>query len=648
MNKCTLFLLLVGLVQVLPAAANDEDVQKLLPLSLEDLLGVTVSISTNTRQSLSKAPSVVTLITADDIKAAGASNLMEILQSVPGIYIKNNLFGFKPLITYRGASGANVLLMVNGAPAKDLVWSPGIFWKGMPANMIERVEVIRGPGSALFGSDAAAGAINVITKTAAAISKSEAGVRTGSFETNEAWVQHGTSWNGLDIAVTANLSHTDGHNPYIAKDRINTPPQSARYGWDNQDIHLAVGKDNWRLLADYTRHSNVEIGLTGAAVLDPLTRASDRLAGLALLYSNETFARDWGLNAELRYREMEYSSGNGFWERPPGFSPASFNELNSAERRLNFELSGVYSGVRNHVLRVGGGYVWHDLFSVRQLINGMPGNFAPEKLRRNSYLFAQDVWSLADGWELTAGARYDDYSDFGSTLNPRIALVWQGTDRLTTKLMYGQAFRAPSYLELYSATSANIPNPGLKPETSRTWDLSFSFLATRDLRLGVTAYRFDRRDVIAPDPVSNKFENFDRYLTNGIELEAQWKAARNVMVSGNLSRMKDVDSPLRDLAIPLQQAYLRLDWGFLPKWNWNMQTYWFDKRPLPATDPRLPAGAYTLVNTTIRYTHDRSWEFAASIHNLFNRDVRDYSSTRLPNNLPLPGRNFFAELRYKF
>lgn len=648
MNKYAHILLLAGLFQALPANAYDEDVEKLLPLSLEELMGVKVSISTNTKQSLSKAPSVVSLITAEDIKATGTTNLMEILQSVPGIYIKNNLFGFKPLITFRGASGANVLLMVNGAPAKDLVWSPGIFWKGMPANMIERVEIIRGPGSALFGSDASAGVINVITKAAATIGQSEAGARAGSFDTQSGWVQHGTQWNGFDIAFTADLSHTDGHNPHIAKDRISTPPQAARYGWDNQDLHFAIGKDSWRLLADSTRHSNVEIGLTGAAVLDPLTRANDSLASLALLYNNESFARDWGLNAELRYREMEYSSGNGFWERPPGFVPANFNDLNSAERRLNFEASGLYRGIRSHALRVGGGYVWQDLYRVRQLINGVPGNFAPELPRRNNYLFVQDVWSVAADWELTAGARYDNYSDFGGTLNPRLALVWQSTEKLTTKLMYGQAFRAPSYLELHSATSANIPNPNLKPETSKTWDLSFSYLATRDLRLGVNAYRFERRDVIAPDPVSNKFENFDRYLTRGIELEAQWKASRTMMLSGRLSQMSDVDSPLRDLAIPLRQAYLRLDWNFQPKWNWNLQTHWFDKRPIPASDPRSPVAAYVLADTVIRYSHDRQWEFAASIRNLFDKDAREYSSTRLPNNLPLPGRNFFAEIRYKF
>ncbi|WIM05009.1 MAG: TonB-dependent receptor [Candidatus Nitricoxidivorans perseverans] len=649
MTKRTLIVPILGLCHVLSVQAHaDEKLEQLLSLSLEELMAIKVTISTNTRQSLSRAPSVISVITAEDVRATGADNLMDILQAVPGIYVKTNLFGFKPLITFRGASGANVLLMVNGAPAKDLVWSPGIFWKGMPANMIERIEIIRGPGSALFGSDASAGVINVITKTAGKIEQSEAGVRAGSFGSRAAWVRHGTQWNGLDIAFTADVSHTDGHDPYIARARSDTAG-NAEYAWDNTDLHLSVGKGNWRMLADHTRHGNVQIGLTGAAVLDPRTRANDRQANLALFYDNPEFAPDWGLNAELRYRDIEYSSGNGFWEGIAG--TVNLNQMDSSERRLNFEASTTYSGFRNHALRMGGGLQIQDLYAFSQYWDGVPKPLDAPQKRRTGYVFLQDIWSLARDWELTAGVRYDRYSDFGGTLNPRLALVWQATDRLTAKLMYGQAFRAPSYLELHLTTSANPPNPGLKPERSKTWEGSLSWLASRDLRLGVNLYDFERTQVIAPEvPSPYRFQNFDRFVTRGIELEAQWQATRALRLSGNLSHMKseDVTSPLRDASIPMTQAYLRADWAFLPKWNWNLQAKWFDSRPLKPGDARSPLGSFALADTTVRYLHDREWEFAASIRNLFDKDAREYSSTSLWNNLPLPGRNFYGEVRYKF
>ena len=647
-KKLWLAFLSTCLLQAAPARADDADVEKLLGLSLEELMTMTVSISTSTKQTLSRAPSVVSVVTAEDIRATGATDLMEMLQGIPGIYVKRNLFGFKPLITFRGASGANVLLMVNGAPAKDLVWSPGIFWKGMPAHLIERIEIIRGPGSALFGSDAAAGVINVITKTATPIDRSEIGARSGGFGTRSVWLEHGARWNGFDVAFTADLSHTDGHDPFIARARGNTAGH-ADFGWDGADLRLSVGKGDWRLLADHTRHDDVRIGLTGAAVLDPRTRARDSQTSLTLLYDNPDFAPDWGVNAELRYRDMEYSSGNGFFEGITGF--LNLNRMDSAERRANVEASATYRGFRDHALRFGGGFQVQDLHEFRQSWDGVPKPLVAPQKRRTAYVFAQDIWSFAPDWELTAGLRYDRYSDFGGTLNPRLALVWQTSERLTTKLMYGQAFRAPSYLELHLTTSANPPNAALKPEKSRTLEASLSYLVTRDLKLGLTVYEFRRSQVIAPDTAAPfQFMNSGRFDTTGAELEARWHATRTLRLAGNFSWMKNtgVDSPLRDVAIPMQQAYLRADWAFLPKWNWNLQINWFDRRPLKQGDRRDKIGAYALADTTLRYFHGSEWEFAASIRNLFDADARDYSSTTLWHNLPLPGRTAYAEIRYKF
>lgn len=317
----------------------------------------------------------------------------------------------------------------------------------------------------------------------------------------------------------------------------------------------------------------------------------------------------------------------------------------------------------------GGGYVEHDLYAFTQVLDGVPkaidngdtytflptavvpvASVAPHK-RKNRYFFVQDIWSFAPDWELTAGVRYDHYSDFGHTLNLRLALVWQTANRLTTKLMYGEAFRAPSYLERYVTTAANPPNPSLRPEKSKTLELSFAWRAARGLKLGANFYRLDRRDVIAPNPpVSGQFSNQDRFVTQGFELEAQWQALRNLRLAGNLSHMQNEDatSPLRDVAIPRTQAYVRADWAFRPKWNWNLQMNWLGSRPLPAGDLRTPRGAYALVDTTVRYYHGSDWEFAASIRNLFDEDAVEYSSTQLWYHLPLPGRSAFVEARFKF
>lgn len=648
-------------------AADSDEVDRLLPLSLAELLDMNVTISTATQKKLSKAPAVVSVITADDIKATGATNLVDALQGVPGLYIRRNLFGFRPFIYMRGTNVASAaLIMINGSPLKELVSSYGQYWQGLPASIIERIEIIRGPGSALYGADAASGVINIITKAAAGIHQSEAGVRAGSFDSRTAWIQHGSQWNGFDVAVTAELSHTDGHNPFIAQDKGGSAGR-ADYGYDNADIRFSIAQDNWRLLADHRQKSNIGIGLTGGGYLDQQTRGSDSHTELALLYKNASFAPYWGLDAEIRYRNVEFSSGDGYYEKP-----GVINQQRGAEQKFNFEVSGLYTGFRNHGIRLGGGYVWQDQFKVEQFVrnyfdptsptcalisdntwydaSNSPCAFLPKKARINQYVFLQDVWTFADNWELTLGGRYDDYSDFGGTFNPRAALVWQTSDRLTTKLMYGTAFRAPSFLELYSLTSQSQGNSSLQPERFRSWEVAFSYLASRDLRLGLNVFKSTQDDVIVS---GTPYQNSGTIESSGVELEAQWQATQALRLSAALSdRHDDLSKASQEPTYtpPRQLAYLRTDWNFLPKWFWNLQANWMGKHILKTSETiSQPIGAYALADTTLRYQHDRQWEFSASIRNLFDKDAREYvPSNRLKFNLPLPGRNFWVEARYKF
>jgi iron complex outermembrane receptor protein len=517
--------------------------------------------------------------------------------------------------------------------------------------------------------------INVITKTAGKIGQSEAGVRVGSFDSQTAWVQHGTNWKGFDIAFTAEVGQTDGHRPYIQQDKGNAQGH-ADYGYDNADIRFSIAQGNWRLLADHTIKSDIGIGLTGGAYLDPLTHGNDSQTNLALLYKNTTFAKDWGLEAELRYRDSVFSSGDGYFEKPPGttnFPAGQINRQRGAEQRLNVEASGLYTGFSNHAIRVGGGYLWQDQYRVEQFVNYMNPDigvtlaetgpmldisnsayaFLPKKSRGNAYLFMQDVWNFANDWEFTVGGRYDDYSDFDGTFNPRAALVWQTTDHLTSKLIYGEAFVAPSFLQLYSLTAASQGNRNLKPERSKTWDIAFSYLVSRDLRLGLDLYQLTQTDIITLDSaMPQRYQNSGELRTSGIELEAQWQAMKTLRLSASLSSRREDLPDVRNFTVPKQQTYLRADWAFLPKWHWNLQANWIGKHIYSSKDiTSQPIGAYTLADTTLRYVHDKHWEFAASIRNLFDKDTQEYvptTSTRLPYGLPQPRRNLFAEVRYKF
>ena len=131
------------------------------------------------------------------------------------------------------------------------------------------------------------------------------------------------------------------------------------------------------------------------------------------------------------------------------------------ERHLRYNLTRcIFTGFDSHTIRSGIGYTHQEIYKVKDErnfsplapgvltdISDTPFAFLPEKHRNNSFVFLQDVWQLSNDWELTAGLRYDDYNDFGDTWNPRLALVWAARHDLTAKLLYGEAFRAPSFAE---------------------------------------------------------------------------------------------------------------------------------------------------------------------------------------------------------
>jgi len=674
-------------------AKNDRDdrFNHFISLSLEDLVSLETTIATASKQTTTKAPAVVTLITEEDIKATGATNLVEVLEGVPGVHIRISQFGNRPIVQFRGAKGTQTLIMIDGNSMRDLFWNFGIFWKGLPASAIERVEIIRGPGSALFGADASAGVINVITKTAASVEHSEFGARAGSFNNKSAWLEHGDSYSGYSINLTANIFETDGYNPLIEVDAqtssdnstgstVSYAPGNAQYGWRNEDIRFSVAKNNWRLNTAYMRSSDLEIGLTGAGVLDPVTKANDRRINIDFLYNDSDLSEYWELDIELRFQQYDYASGIGFQERPPGFDDGSggiypdgqINKQKSEERRIVFEASTLYSGFKDHSIRLGAGYTLQDLYSIMHMVNfgtGPDGNtispgsplvdisdspyaFAPENERKITHIYLQDIWTISSTVELTAGARYDDYSDFGDTFNPRLALVWQSTAKLTTKLMYGQAFRPPSYRELFDETSFTTPNPDLDPERSETLDLAFSYAAHKNLQLDVNFYYFQLTDIINNNTLTGQFENGGDHSIRGIELEARWQASNNINLYVNYTARDQDDNNFRSYVEPDQDAYLRADWSFLPKWIWNIQSSWIGERPrnISGSNPdlRQPVDAYFMTDTTLRYAANDNLEFAASVRNLFDTEAYEFTGRSIPNDLPLPERNAYAEIRYKF
>lgn len=666
----------------------------------EDLLATygdrdTVSIATGTRQSLVRAPSVASVITAEDIRATGATDIDEVLRSVPGLHVSVSPGGYNPIYVMRGIYSQynpQVLVLLNGIPLTNVfIGDRGQAWGGMPVNNIKRIEVIRGPGSALYGADAFAGVINIVTKTAPDIAGTEAGFGAGSFDSGAGWLLHGGKWGSLDTAVALEIGKTGGFRNTVNADAQSAldglfgtsashAPGPVETGREQMDLRLDFGVAKWRLRTGYQGRRKVGTGVGAAQALDPQGKSESDRFSADLTYITQDLAKGWEVQAQASFLDTATRSDLFLFPKNAlggAFPDGVIGNPDVYERHTRLGVVAQYDGLPGHKLRMGTGLNIDDLYKVRETKNftqnaaGIPlplgsvvdvtktAPFVRTEDRSIVYAFVQDEWAIRPDWTLTAGVRADDYSDVGSTVNPRLALVWDTRYNLTSKLLLGRAFRAPSFQELYNINNpVALGNPSLRPETIESVELAFVYRPAQRLsvNLNLFHYEIDRflRFVRDPFPATSlTAQNAAKLRANGLEVETSWELTDALRLSGHVAvqRSKDVDTDADPGNAPRKQAYLRLDWRFAPLWAFDSQVKWVSKRERAPGDARPALDGYTLTDLTLvrRPARDRGWEFALSLRNALDADAAEPSPDGLvPGDLPLAGRALRLDVRRRF
>lgn len=689
------------LASVASAAETDEEE---LALAYGD--PAMVSIATGRQQDLSRAPAVASVITAADIEAMGATELEQVLARVPGLHVSVNHFTFTPIYSFRGiftAYNSQVLVLVNGIPITNaFLGNRGTAWGGMPLENISRIEVIRGPGSALYGADAFAGVINIITKTAAEIDGTQVGLRAGSFDSQEAWLQQGSRQGQLEMAFYVRVGHTDGHQPVIEQDlqsildglfqnmdpsipAVSLAPGRAsteRYAADAR-ADLAYGP--WRLRAAYQgRELGSGAGL--AESLDPKSRGEITRRFVDLSYQSANLVPDWELAAVAGFYDVREVPGEQpFMLFPRGAFAGAFPEgvignAGHAERHSHVSLTAFFTGFLQHRLRLGAGYRLEDMYETTETknyrieldgdgnpvfvhlggtvdVSGTPDVFLTPHRREITYAFAQDEWSLAPDWTLTTGLRHDHYSDFGGTTNPRVALVWDAAYNLVVKALHGRAFRAPSFAEQYNINNpVTLGNPGLEPETIETSELAFAWQPRPALHTDLSLFHYHMRDIIrfvpGDSPASGvRAQNVGSQTGHGLELEGRWDTTNTLRLTGNVSLQRAIDGTTDKEAglAPRQRYFAQADWRFAPQWQLGTTLNHVADRKRQTGDNRPEIDDYTTLDLSLRRDHlFGNGEVRATLLNVFDADAREPSLApgNIVRDLPLPGRAFYVQLQY--
>ncbi|MBY0237969.1 MAG: TonB-dependent receptor [Burkholderiaceae bacterium] len=658
-----------------------------------------VTIATGNALSLRRAPAIASVITAADIANMGASDLDQVLESIPGIHVMRSANSYAPLYVMRGVYSQfapQVLVMQNGIPVTTLyTGNKGNVWGGFPVDHIARIEIIRGPGSALYGSDAFAGVINIITKSAADVAGAEFGVRGGTFRTREAWAQYGGVLGPLEVAAYLRVGATSGQDGLLAADaqtrndalfgtRVSQAPGAVAAGYRAADLQLEAAYGRWRGRFGAKLRDALDAGAGIAQALDPVGQSrSDRITS-SLAWTDPEFAANWGLGVSLSSQHYAQEIPQPFFLLPAGvrlptgtFPQGMIGAPEFWERIVRASAHADYSGLPQHQIRIGIGHDDVHMYRVRErrnfsyTANGTPvplpslqdrsqiDPFIQPQRRRIDYLYLQDEWRLAADWNLTTGVRHDHYSDFGGTTNPRVALVWDAHFDLTAKLLYGRAFRAPSFTESHNVNNpVALGNPDLKPETNSTLEASLAWQVQADWQANLTLYRYAMANIIrtVANPVAGTgatYRNIGNQSGRGLELESTWTAHSALRLHGNYSWQRSIDDATGADAgyAPHHHVAGRADWQVASALMLSPQFNWVAGRKRAAGDNRTPIADYHTVDLALSTHHGkRRWNFTATVRNLFNRDVREPSlapGLALPYDLPMAPRTLSLQASFK-
>ncbi|MDC0664281.1 TonB-dependent receptor plug domain-containing protein [Marinobacter sp. SS21] len=668
-------------------------------ISLEELGQIrVVSIASGTATPLDKAAAITSVINADEIAAMGATDLDQVLETVPGLHVTHSDQVFSSKYIFRGITSSfnpQALLLVNGIPVTTMMFgNRGNAWGGMPVKAIKRIEVIRGPGSALYGADAYAGVINIITKDWRDTQGGVIGGRIGSFNSRGGWLEAGNQYDDLGVSLILEYQSTDGWRETIDHDAqtnfdtafgtsASLAPGPVNTAMDQLDARLDVGTDNWRLRAGLQDRKNLGTGPGVAQALDPEGQFGSQRINVDYTYNWKELVEGFDAEARVSYFNITQEPENDIILFPAGafgglFPDGFIGSPGYKEHQARFDLSSVYRGFDDHRLHAGIGGLWADLYEVTESKNFNPDFspkgavvdvsddpdqvWMPEEDRTSYYAFLQDEWQFAQNWQLVSGVRYDHYSDFGQTINPRAALIWATTDSITTKLLYGRAFRAPSLNELHVANNPVVQgNPDLDPETIDTVELAFAHQVTSDLFYGFNLFHYEIEDLITqeaiPGAVATEHRNSGERTGHGGEFELSYQPLDVLTLVANYAYQDAEDDRTGESMgeAPNHQAYVRTEWQLTPKLQLTTQVNWVGEQDRGAMDARDPVDDYTTVDLTLRTNDTRmpGLGLSLAIRNLFDQDVRDPSPfaapvPSVPGDFPMAGRNLVGEVKYAF
>jgi iron complex outermembrane receptor protein len=634
-----------------PPDLTELPIEALMEMEVPKVYGVS-----KVEQKTTEAPSSVTVITAEEIKRYGYRTLADVLQSVQGFYVS-----YDRNYAFLGARGVNlgdfnarILVLIDGHRINNNL-TDGAYLDSaflLDVDLIERVEIIRGPGSVVYGNNAFFGVINVITRQGQHVDGAEVSGEYGSFDAYKGRATYGRQFtNGFGLLLSGSYydSHGDDRLYYPEFDqRSSSDPRATNNGvaedLDDDSFGSFFGSLSYRDFALQGGYIRRDKGNPTAQYLttfnDPGLSTTDERSYAALKYEH-SFTDVVEVTARAYYDSSVFEIGYPFGGTV--FEEKDIGEWWGAELQVSKRLW------EHHLFSVGAEY--RDDFNQERRLSGQP---TYREDRQSHGFYAQANIAVVTNLHLDAGIRYDQYGDFDPAFNPRVALIYNPAEKSTLKAIYGTAFRAPNFLEL------SLSSPGqLDPETITSYELVYEQGIGQNLRSSLAGFYNQMHDLIVFD--SGSFTNFDAD-TGGLEvaLAGVWangirsRVSYSFQVTDNNPVSWDMpDSPAHlvklNVSVPVvrDKVFAGLEYQFTSR-RYSLHNTVAGGQPV--TVQGETADAFGVLNFTV-FSRDlvKNLEFSASVYNLLDQEYADPATRfHLQDTLERDGRTFRIKLTYRF
>jgi iron complex outermembrane receptor protein len=633
----------------------------LTQVPLEALMQIdvpTVSSASKFEQKITQAPASVSVVGSDEIKRYGYRTLADILESLQGFQVSNDRnYSF---LGVRGISlgdfNSRVLLLVDGHRVNNDL-TDGAFIGNefiLDVDLIDRVEVIRGAGSVLYGNNAFFGVINVVTRKPSQIDGFEVSGEYGEFDTYKARASFGKTFtNGISLVVSGTFYDSAGAEELFFP-TYNTPAQNNGLAVDvdqeqYEDFFGALSYKDFTLESAINhREKHNPTAQFFTTFDDSRLKTVDQRGYVNLKYAH-SFDEVMDVTARVSYDWNNFEIGYPFGT--PGTPSAAFFKETQAGEWWGTEVQFSKLLWEKHLITFGGEYR-DDFYQNQHVFDPATGaTFTDNTSSRVSYgIYAEGDFALLKTLHFNGGVRYNQYGNFDPSWDPRLALIYNPLERSTFKAIYGTAFRVPNFLELSDPRFQNI-----QPEKISSYELVYEQGIGRYVRTSLAGF-YNRMDHLIVLNNGN-FINIDAE-SEGLELaaEANWegllgRASYTLQHANNLSGSEELpDSPQNlvkfNLSVPLvkDKIFAGLEVLFTSSRSTLFTT------TTGATLPGVDTAPFSVVNFTLfSQKIVKNLEFSGSVYNLFDTHYNDPATRfHLQDQIPQDGRTFRIKLTYRF